>query len=303
MKKISLPSNINKDSIRSIIIKFREYIKSPDEDKLLKIDMRMVEFVDPAGIVALNNLLRWSENQTDDLQIKFILSLPESCPEKNKQAMEYLADCGFFLNFGFQNPFKTPVLRNTMLKLKNIDSRKFEQWSASDLKNWLRRQTGRKNDFSSVSVAILEIFNNISDHSKQTVGSIYGQFYPKINKVIIAVSDFGIGIPSSIRENFKEKNSLDDNKLIEYALKEGISSRSVPQNRGAGLSNIINTITSNNVGEFTIISNCGKVRVLDGEIKESIILEQPYLGTFFEIIIDTSNEHLYDFEEEEEFTW
>ena len=54
---------------------------------------------------------------------------------------------------------------------------------------------------------------------------------------------------------------------------------------------------------YPIISNCGKVVIIDNNVVESTSFEESYPGTFFELIIDVSNEHLYDIEEEEEFEW
>lgn len=82
-----------------------------------------------------------------------------------------------------------------------------------------------------------------------------------------------------------------------------MSSQSIPQNRGAGLANIMKTLTTNSVGEFTIISNCGIVNIKNNIVNSSDVLEESYPGTFFEIKIDTSNDNLYDLDEEEEFKW
>lgn len=185
--------------------------------------------------------------------------------------------------------------------MKQVETSKINQWQQSDLMIWLQHQTGRRNDFSSICVAIDEIFNNISDHSTEKIGCIFGQYYPKKNEIIISVSDFGVGIPTTIREKFN--GDLSDDKLIEYALQEGVSSQSVPQNRGAGLSNIMNTLTKNEVSRVTILSNCGMIEIFNNEIVKSKSFSESYPGTFFELVIDVSNEHLYDLEEEEEFSW
>ena len=215
--------------------------------------------------------------------------------------MEYLSDCAFFANFEQAEIFKHPCLRSTTLEVKTVETRKINQWKQSDLMTWLQRCTKTNNNFSSICVAIDEIFNNISDHSTEEIGSIFGQFFPKNNTIKIAVSDFGIGIPKSIEDKFSLQ--LPDNQLIEHALKEGVSSQSVPQNRGAGLSNITRSLTINNIGNVTIISNCGIVEISDEEIVKSESFQESYPGTFFELEIDISNPHLYDPEEEEDFEW
>lgn len=299
MKKVLiLPRNLNKHSITQVVIDFWKALRDSDIDEL-HVNMVALEFAEPSGVISLYNMLEFAKNKCDIKIVWNIMPL-EYLSSRQRAAMYYLVDCGFFKPFN-EFVYKEPILRSTMFEVKNIGTEKVEQWKVTDFKCWLQRQTGRRNEFSTICVAIDEIFNNISDHSTEQVGCIFGQFYPRTEKIVIAVSDFGIGIPSSIRNKFKLE--LSDNELIEYALKEGVSSESVPQNRGAGLSNIMKTLTSNKIGEFTIISNCGIVTVRDNLIVDSYTLEEDYPGTFFEISIDISNEHLYDSEEMEDFDW
>ncbi|MGT2883373.1 ATP-binding protein [Streptococcus ferus] len=299
MRTITLPKQVTTDSIRKNIIEFRNYVDKSSDSASVSIDLTKVEFIQPAGVIALNNIFQWSK-QHKGIEMSFVVDT-ETENRRNWEVMEYLSDCGFFTNFGQADIFKVPKLRPTMLSLKAIETSKVNQWKQSDLMGWLQKQTGKRNDFSSICVAIDEIFNNISDHSTEKIGSIFGQYYPKNNEIIIAVSDFGIGIPTSLKEKCDEEKN--DNEWIEEALKEGVSTQSVPQNRGAGLANIMKTLTTNKIGQVTIISNCGKVRLEDNQIVESRSFVESYQGTFFELKIDTSNQSLYDLEEEEEFEW
>lgn len=299
-KKLFLPRQLDKESITQVVIDFWKAIGDDNIDTLI-VNMGSVEFARPSGVISLYNMLEFAKRKRD---IKIIWEVLDTellgSKPKHRDAMYYLVDCGFFTPFK-QFVYKTPSLRSTMFEVKSIGTEKIEQWKINDFKSWLQKQTGRRNEFSAICVAIDEIFNNISDHSTERVGCIFGQYYPKLEKIVIAVSDFGIGIPQSIRNKFDLTQS--DNELIEYALKEGVSTESVPQNRGAGLSNIMKTLTSNGVGEFTIISNCGIVFVKDNVIESSSSLKEAYPGTFFEISIDVSNEHLYDSDEVEDFDW
>ncbi|MGT2749642.1 ATP-binding protein [Streptococcus orisasini] len=299
MHTITLPKQVTTDSIRKNIIEFRNYVDKSSDSASVSIDLTKVEFIQPAGVIALNNIFQWSK-QHKGIEVSFIVNT-DTENKRNREIMEYLTDCGFFANFGQADIFKVPKLRKTMLSLKTLETSKVNQWKQSDLMVWLQRQTGKRNDFSSICVAIDEIFNNISDHSTEKIGSIFGQYYPKSNEIVIAVSDFGIGIPKSLKEKYGEEKT--DNEWIEIALKEGVSTQSVPQNRGAGLANIMKTLTINQIGQVTIISNCGRVKIDNNQIVESKSFEDSYQGTFFELKIDTSNQSLYDIEEEEDFEW
>lgn len=300
MKEIVIPRDVNMYAIRDVVISFRKYSDNPDEDKKLIIDLTEVEFVQPSGVIALNNIIQWVMKHSG-VDVGFRVTEEKSCVGRNRAAMDYLADCGFFSSIGQPNVFKKPKTRSTMLSVKDLDTARVEQWKVTDFKKWLQNQTGKQNEFTSVCTAIDEIFNNISDHSQEKIGCIFGQYYPKNKEIIIAVSDFGIGIPQSIKNKFQKTEN--DDELIEFALGEGVSSQSIPQNRGAGLANIMKTLTTNSVGEFTIISNCGIVNIKNNIVNSSDVLEESYPGTFFEIKIDTSNDNLYDLDEEEEFKW
>ncbi|MFK4856770.1 STAS domain-containing protein [Lactococcus petauri] len=321
MQQIIIPTQLKKYSIREVVIAFRKYVDNPDEDRKIVLDLTKVTFIEPSGVIALNNIVQWAMDH-NEVMVGVKVKSEMECQGRNRDAMEYLADCGFFLSIGQPNAFKSPCTRPTMLRVKDLATTKVEQWKLTDLKKWLQLQTGRSNEFTSICTAIDEIFNNISDHSQEKIGCIFGQYYPTKTEIIIAVSDFGIGIPQSVKnrisdtnfynklQKFAEKKEITleellqrDNYLIEFALTEGVSTESLPQNRGAGLANIKKVITTNQVGEFTIISNCGILGVRDNEIVLNTTLEESYPGTFFEIKIDTSNDCLYDQDIEEEFEW
>ncbi|MFK4955056.1 ATP-binding protein [Lactococcus garvieae] len=321
MQQIIIPRRLKKFTIREVVIDFRKYVDNPDEDRRIVLDLTQVCFIEPSGVIALNNIVQWAMSH-NEVKVEVKVRSEKSCTGENRGAMEYLADCGFFRSIGQPNAFKSPCTRPTMLRVKDLATSKVEQWKLTDLKRWLQAQTERKNEFSSIGTAIVEIFNNINDHSQEKIGCIFGQYYPSKNEIIIAVSDFGIGIPQSLKnkrtnddfshklDKFAERKNIpladvmaNDHYLIEFALAEGVSTQSLPQNRGAGLANIKKAITTNQVGEFTIVSNCGILSVRDNEIVSSTTLEESYPGTFFEIKIDTSNDYLYDQDIEEEFEW
>ncbi|HGA3469635.1 TPA: ATP-binding protein [Streptococcus agalactiae] len=298
MNNLVLPHNLNKYNITKIVTNFNRLLALSD-NRTLTVDMRNIEFAEPSGVISLYNMLTFATKRKD-ASIKWLICEESSLNKRQMQAMLYLVDCGFFKVFD-KLVYKEPELRPTTFEIKFINTEQIAQWKVTDFKNWLQKQTGRTNEFSSICVAVDEIFNNIADHSKESKGCIFGQYYPKNKEIVIAVSDFGIGIPQSIKRKFKKDEP--DNKLIEFALQEGVSAETIPQNRGAGLSNIVNTLTTNKVGNFTIISNCGIVSVSDNKITQSYSSEESYPGTFFEIRIDVSNDNLYDLEEEEEFEW
>lgn len=122
----------------------------------------------------------------------------------------------------------------------------------------------------------------------------------KIKKITISISDFGIGIPTSLKQIDNTKN---DAELLTMACQEGISTRSTPRNRGAGLTNIITSLTNSGIGTIHIKSNYGIIEIENKNLSKVEVSKSFYPGTLFSIDLLIDNDELYDFDEEEEFEW
>lgn len=294
---VKIPENFTKYYLNSVL----EKVVAPDlspRDTVITFDLTEVTFIDAAGVAVLYNICMWLRNE-EGVEAHFTINTSGSF--KNRKAMEYLEDCGFFAEFfSKEKVFVEPHLRNTTLKIRMISVPDSYQWGQTTLLNWLRYCTQRNDNFSNIQVAIEEIFNNIEDHSNQKVGCAFGQFFPAINRIVITVSDFGVGIPTVMRTKFEGTTDAD---LLMTALREGVSTKSTPRNRGAGLPNIIRSLTNAGIGTVHILSNHAKVIIKNGKVIQSSEQNNYYPGTFFELEIDASNEALYEVEEEDEFEW
>ncbi|EGP5130186.1 hypothetical protein ER578_14275 [Enterococcus faecium] len=90
---------------------------------------------------------------------------------------------------------------------------------------------------------------------------------------------------------------------MSIACQEGFSTKSTPKNRGAGLTNIITSLTNASIGTIHIQSNYGILEIEDKTIVRKKISKSYYPGSLFSIELDLANKELYDFDEEEEFEW
>jgi hypothetical protein len=106
-----------------------------------------------------------------------------------------------------------------------------------------------------MKACVSEIFNNIQDHTRYDIGSIFVQHFPHENTVTISVSDFGLGIPGNVQQKLPE---LTDDQAILQAVKEGFTTKSKPGNQGAGLDYLLRTVVAANGGEVTFYS-CGSI--------------------------------------------
>lgn len=61
MDTIVLPKHLNKESIREVVIKFRDYVTKSEIGSEVQIDMRRIEFSEPSGMVSLSNIIKWAE--------------------------------------------------------------------------------------------------------------------------------------------------------------------------------------------------------------------------------------------------
>ncbi len=296
---IMMPSTFDKYSIVDVLTQVIDTDMQP-KTKRVEFDLRTINFIKPGGMTAFFNLCQWLSRK-EDVKTTFKLPSNDSKNNQNNKVMRYFEDCGFFRFFtGNETIYKKPELRKTTLPMILLRVEDSYQWKDNTLKEWLKRCTKSESEFVNVQVAVEEIFNNIKDHSEECIGCVFAQFYPNLGKIILSVSDFGVGIPNSMRKLLGNEN---DDVLLAEAVTEGVSTQSTPRNRGAGLCNIVRSLTNSGIGSVYIRSNCGIVIYEDKVLVEQTLSEGYYPGTFFEIEIDINNEMLYDEEKEEEFVW
>lgn len=293
---IELPTKMKKENIPKITHEVFDDNLKPKSD-YFEFDFSKVDFIEPGGVVALCNLISLLKAKG----VKGVLKLgKQPYNDKHKKVLNYLADSYFFIKKFDIAAVREPVFSQTVLTIEEINFSRFFSWKDQRLDLWLKNNTKTRSSFTNIRTVMDEIYNNIKDHSTEDVGCVFGQFYPNKNEIILCISDFGIGIPASLRNLYPE---LTDSQLLEKSLEEGVTTRTTPRNRGAGLHTIINSATKNRVGEVYIMSNYGIIEVVNEKVISSKDTNKFYPGTFFEIKIDITNPNLYESETEEDFEW
>jgi anti-sigma regulatory factor (Ser/Thr protein kinase) len=153
-----------------------------------------------------------------------------------------------------------------------------------------------------IKACVSELFNNIKDHTRYDIGSIFVQHFPRENRIIIALSDFGLGIPERVRTICP---TLSDSAAIIQAVQDGFTSRSTQGNKGVGLDYLLKTIVLANGGSVTIYSRDGIVRFeRQGTTILPIVLTSEGFcpGTTIDIEIRTDAIVVLP-DEDEELTW
>jgi len=300
--RIILPRNFNLCNVKEIANQSISQSRIPKSEEIT-FDFSELNFIEPAGITALSNIIEFLLK--NESKVRFIVDRARAA--FGGSCIRYLDDANFFqhyLNYKLDN---NSFIRRTTIALEKISIESSFEWIEYTLLPWLKRQIGlgRKVKLESFRICMMEIFNNISDHSSEHIACLYAQHYPRQKEIKIAVSDFGVGIPTNVRKVMRVDY---DSYAIRKSVEEGFSSKSIPTNRGSGLDILMKNIVINNNGNLTILSNKGSVifykdLALQNNLgySESNTDLSEYPGTLIQLVINT-DQFLGD-EEEEEFSW
>ncbi|QAT66804.1 ATP-binding protein [Bacillus glycinifermentans] len=296
---VKLPYRFTKDTMGGLIDKVITKDFFP-KDQEITFDFCSLDYIEPSGVTILSNLFEWLKAR--DVRVK--LKTPKKVPIGRDSGLKYLDDSMFFNRYLRKTLYNNSRVRKTTLELQNVTYSGSYQWLGSTFIPWLSKEMClSQSSLDTIKMCFGEIFNNINDHAEENIGCIFAQHYPRINEIQISISDFGIGIPNTIR---KVDPFLTDTEAIEKAVEEGYSSKSTPQNRGVGLSTLVKNVVGNYGGKVHIQSLHGILTCKQNNSNEVWIKSKQgnsyYPGTFIEIVLDTRN-----FEEEindkEEFEW
>lgn len=292
--KLQINSNVSKSKWIAFIEQSRCKNQSGSVDTL-EIDFSESSFIEPFYLVSLACMIE--EYSVNGTIISFSLF--------NKlELREYLLS-GYFLEFWkkdfdrYDGYFATS--NSTTLRLWKIDSTRISEYVQLAQTYYETRYLQEK-DATPLNISLAELFNNIIEHAASSVsGFVLNQYYPKNGKLKIAVCDLGVGIARRINDYLSEKGEvkLSDKEAIIKAFDLSFSSKSIPQNRGWGLTTLKNIVLSCN-GTLRLIANSyclsfnknGKGEFGGFELKNE------FCGTLFEIILDTN---AFDTRSEDEF--
>jgi signal transduction histidine kinase len=203
---------------------------------------------------------------------------------------QYLYQIEFpFLQKNAKRSFPFPL--EHMIKLKrfgnNIEN------LAEEVPKWLREYVFTRNFIPSLSSGLAkkiiqnlwEIINNAMQHSKSKYGiSCCGQFYPQCGYFEIAFSDFGIGIPGSVKKFNKKYADLSDIDCIRWSIQKGTTTRPEIESGGLGLYYLTEFLKLNK-GCLQIVSHQGMFQLENTQEKDPTIIRNTVIGTLFNLRI------------------
>ncbi|KXJ37250.1 hypothetical protein AX282_20710 [Bacillus spizizenii] len=305
MLEVRIPRVVKRNSMHLLIDKVIDSDMQPLNNQM-NFNFCELEYIEPPGVTVLSNLLQWLHSRN----VEIIFTYPSDIKDRRtkdrikRDPLIYLDDSMFFKKYLGNCLTDRAAVRPTTIEIQDVAYNDSYQWLQFQFIPWLASRLDLNPvSLNDVSMCFGEIFNNIKDHAQQNIGCIFAQHYPNKHEVNITISDFGVGIPNTIRNVMP---SLTDKEALERAVQEGFSSQSTPKNRGAGLHTLIQNIVINYGGEVHIRSFRGILTCTRNNFNElclnSFYGENNYPGTFIEIILNT--EHIENIEDdEEEFNW
>lgn len=295
MKNVLLPANLQMNAIS----RFASDIVGADGNPLAEdfvLDFSRLNFIDGSGYTVLSNAIEWLLSRGASVSFRNFSTL-------KRPAIQYLDDCGFFARYVKYSLRAHARVRPTTLPCVFIKHQSGFSWVEHRLSPWLEATLDASHgQIGGVRTCVKEVLNNIADHSNVNTGFVHAQHYPNAHIVKITMSDFGDGIPNTIRSTY---GAMEDIDAIVLATQDGVTAKSRPNNMGAGLSYLVDTILANQgvvrfhslTGNLTCLcDNQGRRRL---ERRKGTGL---YPGTLIELELDTRL-FVGDDDEREDFEW
>jgi anti-sigma regulatory factor (Ser/Thr protein kinase) len=220
--------------------------------------------------------------------------------------VEYLDDFGFFKHYGGESLRPHAALRRTTVPIERVQSQQIFAYLENQLMPWIAERVGlAQESLATVKTCFEEIFHNIDDHSEVKLGSVFAQFFPSKDHIHVAISDYGVGIPTVVR---RKVPGISDPAAIRKACEEGFSTKTNVQNRGAGLPTLIKYVTLRNQGNVLLASGKGELAATSQygttRIRARSVRDGIYPGTLVKVILRTDTfEAMAEDVKAEEFQW
>lgn len=240
-------------------------------------------FIDPFAITVIAGTIQHCL-QARNKEIFYV-------PPKDKKIKDYLSQIGFNSLFQFNGK---DIHKNTSVELVQLEVLKpfYIEKLIIFIDSKVNLSQGMKD---SLKMSLQEILTNVFDHSRSDNGCyICAQYYPHKKLIRLCITDFGIGILSTLKKKYKITTDIE---AIELSIKEGVTSRS--QSAGFGLTHISNFLKVNE-GALTIISGKGKVGFYNNKVERHKITKG-IEGTIVNLEINSNKESFYFLKDEEEY--
>lgn len=262
--------------------------------KKLQINFELLYKVMPYHLVSLSCLIEEYSNEGVEIHFK----------KNENRTQHYLRKIEFFKYWRFdfdRTIYHSLTTNKTTLCLWKIHYEMIYTYSQF-AKQYFEANFIKDKNLDPLHISLSEIFNNIFDHSESVItGYSLTEYFPEKELFVIAVCDFGVGIPKKINDYLEslDEKKLESSKALKRALEFGFSTKTKSHNRGFGLDTILSLMEALK-GEILIISNDVYYRKEAGKEPTIKIMDISYPGTNIVIYLDASKlEHIEEQDQDE----
>jgi hypothetical protein len=240
-------SNVDAEdrSITRLFEYFQEIQSIPSGKLDLLVDFNYCRFLGHIGVAFLGGLARWIEYQGGRIQFGWETLTPKIYMN--------LGQSGFLESFGVTvegwEGNSIPYRCDRIHQEQEIGQYLRDSWLG---RGWVNVSPGVRD---AISGRAAEIYLNAFEHSRSDMGVFScGQHYHTKGLLELAVIDFGIGIPDSVR-SLPQNRQLTSSQAINCAFQDGNSTKNSSISRGSGL----------NLLQRFVLSNQGNLRIFSGD--------------------------------------
>ncbi len=210
------------------------------------IDLSHCKYIGPAAAaIPMSNSLA-----AEHAGYKYSVIFPASGKSES-----FACFAGLLRHFGVADLPPANHPRNVTVPLTTVQH---PTWGAEDPVINLARRLATLNEDDELYPrnSLLELIQNVDDHSRSPFGAIYcARFLNKVNTIRVALVDRGVGIASTPRSVHPQVR--DAEHALELVVRGGITRRSGRHNAGVGICNLRNQVTRQLHGEIVVVTEDG----------------------------------------------
>jgi hypothetical protein len=252
------------------------------------VDLRTVEFVEPAGLCGLAALLEYLCERCEDVSLEL----------SGRDVAAYLERMDFFRLFGDRIATNADVAAleerqrtnpGTLQELVNFHTEEEIPGIIHRISEILENQGYRLRERVAICSTLSEVCANAAEHGVSSFGAYAAvQAYHHIvsgsrrrgEEVLIAIADGGVGVRETLSRNPKyAEQTATDNEAMRHALEMGVSGTG-EIGRGGGLA-LVAGIAARSGGSLSLRSGKGRVTVYQNRKNSRNVPEFP--GTFVRV--------------------
>lgn len=198
---------------------------------------------------------------------------------------------GFHIHLGFE---KLPDTFNTTIPYTIFNINQINEFEKYILIRIFERQDIPKMSElvkSKIIDNILEIFNNVKEHTQSNKVYTCGQYFPKSSFLYFTIVDSGETIPYNVNTYCNNMNIVLPNRPLEWAITPGNTTRQVNTPGGLGLS-LLRDFIELNKGKLYIVSG-DETYEQNGKFNRYMNMEYSFPGTIVTVAFNLLDDSTY----------